>query len=312
MIVCVDSFVLCIDNSIFFFKTWLSSFENCIIINDRKIVEVVFVKQRALGAAILLLVFLPLFFIGGEWFALFIALVSGLGLKELWDIKYEKRAKKDQLPWILEVLSFLCLWFLVLNHWDTDEILLVLDYRILSLFLIIFLIPIIILNDSKKYNLEDAMFLLGSVTFLGLSFNLIILMRNFSLWYLFYLFLITTMTDTFALFTGMLVGRHALAPKISPKKTIEGLIGGTVMGVFIASTFYLTVIDSSISIWVLIGVTTLLSLVGQCGDLVFSAVKRYYGKKDFSNLIPGHGGILDRFDSIIFVVITAVLFLSVL
>lgn len=266
-------------------------------------------KQRVISAIFILLIFLPFLILGGQWFQFFIAVIGGLGLKELLDIKYKKRTKKEKIPWMIEVISFLSLWLLILNNSNTSEFGYLLDYRILSLLLIAFLIPIIILDDAKKYNLEDALFLLGSIIFLGYSFHLIILLRNYSLSFIFYLFLITTMTDTFALLTGKLVGRHPLASKISPKKTIEGLLGGTIMGVFISSVFYVTVIDSSVSLLNLLIMTVSLSLMGQLGDLVFSSIKRYYGEKDFSNLIPGHGGILDRLDSIIFVVVMAILYL---
>ena len=122
-----------------------------------------------------------------------------------------------------------------------------------------------------------------------------------------YLLLITTITDTFALISGMLVGRHKLCPKISPKKTVEGLIGGVLMGTFVATSFYFTVINSSISLVFLIFITALLCLIGQLGDLVFSSIKRYYDIKDFSNLIPGHGGVLDRFDSLVYVTLAFII-----
>lgn len=269
-------------------------------------------KKRILGAALILVVFLPLILVGGEWFAFTIGIIGVLGLKELCDIRFKQRRTSEQLPLWLKILSYACLLVLTLNNWTSTDLQLMLDYRVLSSLLIVFFFPVVFLNNQKKYNLEDAMYLLGGVIFLGLSFNLIILLRNYSLLYLLYLFLITTMTDTFALFTGMLIGKHKLAEKISPKKTIEGLVGGTVMGVFIASVFYLTAINSSANILSLVLVTTVLSLVGQVGDLVFSAIKRHYAQKDFSNLIPGHGGILDRFDSIIFVVITVILFISII
>ena len=108
-------------------------------------------------------------------------------------------------------------------------------------------------------------------------------------------------TDAYALFGGYFIGRHKLIPEISPKKTWEGSIVGTLFCVFVGSVFYIKFINSDVQIVNLILVTFLLSIVGQFGDLVFSAIKRYFGQKDFSNLIPGHGGILDRFDSIIFV-----------
>ena len=165
----------------------------------------------------------------------------------------------------------------------------------------------VFINDTKKYNLNDALFLVSLVVFIGLSFKLIIITRNFDITYIIYLLLITTITDTFALITGMLVGSHKLCPKISPKKTIEGLIGGVLMGTFVATSFYFTVINSSISLVFLIFVTALLCVVGQLGDLVFSSIKRYYDIKDFSNLIPGHGGILDRFDSLVYVTLAFIL-----
>ena len=115
-----------------------------------------------------------------------------------------------------------------------------------------------------------------------------------------------------ALFTGMLVGKHKLCPLVSPKKTVEGMIGGTVAGSFVATAFYVTVINPSVSLPFVVLITVILSLLGQLGDLVFSSIKRYYNKKDFSNLIPEHGGILDRFDSLIFVVLAFIIFSSVL
>jgi phosphatidate cytidylyltransferase len=90
---------------------------------------------------------------------------------------------------------------------------------------------------------------------------------------------------------------------VSPKKTWEGSIGGTIMGVFVSTVFYLTIIDPYINIFKISLVGLFLSIIAQFGDLVFSSIKRYFGKKDFSNLIPGHGGILDRLDSIIFVLL---------
>ena len=110
----------------------------------------------------------------------------------------------------------------------------------------------------------------------------------------------------------MLIGKNKLLENISPKKTIEGMIGGTVLSVIIASNFYYTVIDSSLPLYIIVFMTTFLSIIGQFGDLVFSAIKRYYGKKDFSNIMPGHGGILDRLDSIIFVALGFMFFISLI
>ena len=84
------------------------------------------------------------------------------------------------------------------------------------------------------------------------------------------------------------------------------------MGVFVSAVFYHTVIDSEFSKVYLLGISLFLSVLGQYGDLVFSSIKRYFGKKDFSNIMPGHGGILDRLDSIIFVLLGFVFFVNIL
>lgn len=120
------------------------------------------------------------------------------------------------------------------------------------------------------------------------------------------------MTDTFALLTGRKIGKRKLAPDISPNKTIEGSIGGSLVGTIVASAYFYEVIDPTVGIVGIVLVTLILTILGQIGDLVFSSIKRYYNTKDFSNLIPGHGGILDRLDSIIFIVLGFLLFLSIL
>ena len=175
-----------------------------------------------------------------------------------------------------------------------------------------FLIPTVLYHDRSLYSINDAFYLIGGVFFLGFSFSLFTLLRNEGMEILLYLLLISIFTDTFAYFVGMLIGKNKLLEDISPKKTIEGMIGGTVLSVIIASNFYYTVIDSSLPLYIIIFMTTFLSIIGQFGDLVFSAIKRYYGKKDFSNIMPGHGGILDRLDSIIFVALGFMFFISLI
>ena len=117
------------------------------------------------------------------------------------------------------------------------------------------------------------------------------------------IFVCASISDVCALAAGMLFGRHKLAPVLSPKKTVEGAIGG-VAGAALVSFLIGCVImalnpqeDLRLAFTVLGGVGALL---GMAGDLAASAIKREYGIKDYGNLIPGHGGIMDRFDSIIF------------
>ena len=111
-------------------------------------------------------------------------------------------------------------------------------------------------------------------------------------------------SDTFALFAGMLCGKHKLAPRVSPKKTVEGAVGGLIggmvgmalmmfVGAAVLSDAYLG--PREVVLFGVIG-----SVISQIGDLSFSVIKREFGVKDYGNLLPGHGGILDRFDSVTF------------
>ncbi|WP_409968682.1 phosphatidate cytidylyltransferase [Bengtsoniella intestinalis] len=111
-------------------------------------------------------------------------------------------------------------------------------------------------------------------------------------------------SDTFALFAGMLFGRHKLAPHVSPKKTREGAVGGVVGGIFgmmlisLAGSYFN---GEYLDLLTIVSIGAVGSLISQLGDLSFSVVKREFGVKDYGHLLPGHGGILDRFDSVSFV-----------
>lgn len=113
------------------------------------------------------------------------------------------------------------------------------------------------------------------------------------------------MTDTWAYFVGSRFGKHKLSPKISPKKSVEGAIGGIVgnmifcVGTYlVCDKFFFTI--KTVNIWMVIFGSILLSVIGMCGDLSASVIKRNYGEKDFGTLFPGHGGVLDRIDSYLF------------
>ena len=113
-------------------------------------------------------------------------------------------------------------------------------------------------------------------------------------------------TDIFAYFTGMLLGKHKLIPDVSPKKTVEGAIGGIVFCVaafvgfgLLYNNLWLAEGGNPLPVWLMGVVGLLVSLVSQIGDLSLSLLKRKYGIKDFGKIFPGHGGVMDRFDSVL-------------
>lgn len=110
------------------------------------------------------------------------------------------------------------------------------------------------------------------------------------------------MSDTWAYFVGSKFGKHKLAPKISPKKSVEGAVGG-VFGnaLFCVVTYficdYTCFRNETLNVWMIFIGSIILTILGMCGDLSASVIKRNFGEKDFGNLFPGHGGVLDRIDS---------------
>ena len=256
-------------------------------------------KQRVLSGLGLIIIFILAIVISSNIFALFMLTCGILGLKELINIKL-----KDKKIDFVKIMCYLSLTFLILNG-----IFFKLETLFTLIFPILFIItPIIFYNDSNKYNLEDSLYLIGITFFIGFAFNIIVYLRQLDIGICIYIFLVACLTDTYAYIGGSLIGRHKLS-KISPKKTIEGSLIGSIMGTILASIYYITVIGGSILEIIII--TFILTILSEIGDLVFSSIKRHFKIKDFSNLIPGHGGVLDRFDSIIYVALGYLLMLSI-
>jgi phosphatidate cytidylyltransferase len=265
-------------------------------------------KQRVISAIVMIALVVPIFIIGGNLYKLAIFVIAMLGMKEYLDIKETKK----ELPIFIKLMAYLFVPMVLLTVDVNNKLVMTVDFRVITSLIIVLLLPVVLYHKRETYSINDANYVFMGIMFLGIAMSLFITYFEMNKNLLLYLVLITVITDTFAYLTGMLVGKHKLLEVISPKKTIEGFIGGTFFGVFVAALFYATVVDQSAALVALIPVTFALSVIGQLGDLFFSAIKRYFNKKDFSNLMPGHGGILDRLDSLIFVLLAYSFFLNIL
>lgn len=156
-----------------------------------------------------------------------------------------------------------------------------------------------------KLKLEQIACSFMTCLYINIGFNALILLRDYKEQgvYIFLLaFIGAWITDIFAYFCGMAFGKHKLIPDVSPKKTVEGSVGGMVfcsLAYVIYGFVVSDVFDVSLNITALAVFGLVISLVAQVGDLTASFIKREYGIKDYGNLFPGHGGVLDRFDSVL-------------
>lgn len=262
-------------------------------------------KQRIITALIMCLLVIPVILIGGPIYYIFSIILSIVALNEMLTVKNSKK----EIPLFIHFISYVALTLIVTSNLNTTLEVFSIDYRVIAGIFLLFTIPAVLYHDRAKYSVIDAFYLIGVILFLGSSFSLLILFRTAGLKILLYILLLSVSTDTYAYFTGYLIGKHKLLEEISPNKTIEGMIGGTLFGTFIPTVYYITVINPSMSIITVILMSLFLSILGQFGDLVFSAIKRYFNKKDFSKVLPGHGGILDRLDSIIFIMLGFLFFI---
>ncbi len=265
-------------------------------------------KNRIISACIALLVLIPVTLKGGIIFNIVVYIISLLGLKELLDTI----SKKKEIPFIMSLLSYIFVSLIILVDVSSVNIVYSLDYRILSALFLLFLIPTVLYHDKKKYSIVDAFYMIGSILFLGIAMALLIMLRAYDLKLFIFLLTITIITDTFAYISDYLIGKHKLCKNLLPDKSVEGLIIGLVMGTFVSSMFYYTCINSEINIYLLLSMCIILSLIGQLGDLVFSAIKKHFGINKFGNIFPGHGGVLDRLDSIMFVILGFVFFITLI
>lgn len=246
-------------------------------------------KHRLLTAVLGIPLLISLIYFGSIPLFLAVLLVFFLGLKEF--IHMVENAGYFPLKMSMYIGGFLLIGESYLYKGE---------HGILAFF-IVFMLLIINLVLLNKISLATmAVSLLGVVYLSFLKY--ILLLRDLPNGFLliFMAFLLTWMVDTGAYFSGRFFGHKKLAPSISPNKTQEGAIGGIIITILTAVVLHFTLIPIGVFNAVILGF--LISILGQLGDLFESFIKRSANVKDSGNLLPGHGGVLDRFDSILFTV----------
>ncbi len=258
---------------------------------------------RILSGAVLMAILIPSLFLSATpVFDILITAACVMACYEMLNCLGFKKVWKISLP------SFLIAAFIPLCVRQVIDVGVGMAELILLVFIVyLFILLSIAVFSHGKYSIQDVSSVFVLIFYIVFGFMAILSVRNISVddkgKYLYLLIFISAwVTDTGAYFTGVLFGKHKLIPDVSPKKTVEGAIGGLFFCVasfvifgLIMKHFY----GYTPNYIILCVLGLVLAVVSMCGDLVASLVKRQYNIKDYSKLIPGHGGIMDRFDSLI-------------
>ena len=246
-------------------------------------------KTRLISGIVLVIIALATI-ISGSWILFFTLLaVSLIGMREL----YKVMKVSDEHVTVLELVGYLgaVLYYIAMKA-DFG------NYGTMAIIISMILILFVYVFGYPKYHAEQVMAAFFGVVYVAVMLSFIYLTRSlpdgkFLIWLI---FLCSWGCDTCAYCVGMLIGKHKMAPVLSPKKSIEGAVGG-VAGAALLGVIYAAATQGKMAEYALIcAVGALISMVG---DLAASAIKRNQNIKDYGKLIPGHGGILDRFDSVI-------------
>lgn len=248
-------------------------------------------RVRTVTAIIALLIFLPILIIGGPLLMYFSYILALIALKELLNMN---KIRFISIPGLISALGLI---IIMLPH---DLGAWVAAVQLKGLIIMSFVILSYTVMSKNRFSFIDAAFCLMSVAYVGIGFMYLYETREAGLAFILFAFLVVWTTDTGAYLFGRTFGKHKLWPVISPNKTIEGFIGGVLSSLLVPLVMQFFV-DFDFNIWIILLVTIILSMFGQLGDLVESGFKRHFGVKDSGKILPGHGGILDRFDSFMFV-----------
>lgn len=251
-------------------------------------------KTRTITALVAAAIFIPFVWMGSWPLQLFIIV---LGMIAVYELLKMKKLSLFSLEGIITMATAILLMM--------PESYLSFIPAGIDAMLIIYLEALVLLVSTvfskNDFAFDDAAASVLTSLYVGRGFYYFIQTREIGFWMVMFVLLIIWGTDIGAYLVGRKIGKNKLAPAISPNKTIEGSAGGTILALVIAIVYFHYYNPLELSMGLQVMLTIILSVCGQMGDLVESAFKRYFGVKDAGTILPGHGGILDRLDSTLFV-----------
>ena len=256
-------------------------------------------KSRLISGILLVVLTLITVGSGGYLLAATLWLISIIAFHELCLACGIQKDKKRQNT--LEVVGYIftSLYYVDMAVLKNQQLMIMITVMALLVLLVVYVF------NFPKYHANQIMSTYFAFIYAPVLFSFIYLTREleYGAYFVWIIFISSWISDTCAYCVGMLFGKHKLAPVLSPKKSIEGSIGGVVGSAIVGALFGYFVVeqvtDAQQVTWVFALIGACGSTVSQIGDLAASAIKRNYEIKDYGKLIPGHGGIMDRFDSVL-------------
>lgn len=255
--------------------------------------------KRLMSSIVLVVLALVTVLGGGYLLAavlLFLALTAYRELMKACKLTEEKKLSPLEAVGYIGIISYYLAMVFVENK--VILFLTLITVLVAFMFVYVFMFP--------KYRAEQIMCSFFCVAYAPIMLSFIYLVRTlpYGIYSVWMIFISSWICDTCAYLVGMLIGRHKLAPILSPKKSVEGAIGGIVGSALVGAVYAYFIVEPAISeqkiTWIFVLISAVGAVISQVGDLAASAIKRNHEIKDYGKLIPGHGGIMDRFDSVIF------------